>query len=218
MRVTHALCFFFAGSAGLPAQVASPPYDLRQQTLDYLKSTFSVGSLAAAVGFGGESALLNGTSEFGRGFECYSNHMEANLARHVIERSLEFGLAAPFRQDETVATSRDQRFRERMKAALYHSFFVAGRNGDEFAFPRFGAAIGAAWITHEWHPWRSTRTDPWLDGSKLLSAYVGRSFWHEFRPDIKKGLRTGRRKLFRQTAEQPLLAVSDATTCSVHCK
>jgi hypothetical protein len=62
-----------------------PPkhYDLGDQFRDYLKNTYSVGTLVSAVVTGGASSLFDGTSVSGDGLERYSNHMEANLIRHV---------------------------------------------------------------------------------------------------------------------------------------
>jgi hypothetical protein len=197
-----------------------PPvrYEFRPHALRYLRSTFSAGSVLSAVVTGGGRSLFDKTENYGTGFERYSNHMEANLVRHVIQRSIQFGSASLLQQEEAFATSKEERIGKRVQAALYHSFFVPGRDGNEFAFPRLAAALGTGWIVHKWHPWREDNINPWQQASLILASYVARSFWQEFKPDIKNGLRSGRRRLFKQAPDDPLLALSSSTKCSAHCK
>jgi hypothetical protein len=202
-----------------------PPrhYDVDEQFHEYLKNTYSAGPLLSAVATGGVSGLLDGTSIFGDGFERYSNHMEANLIRHVTQQTLEFGVAAALQQNERFLVSHDERMTKRIKAALYHSFFVAGRDGNEFAFPRLAAAVGTGVMITEWHPWRDDHVSTTREVSSILGGYVARSFWQEFKPDIKHELRTEKRKLLRQPTDDHMIALSgpvatNATTCSEHCK
>ena len=160
--------------------IPAPRYDFQQHAKNYWRSTFSPSSLLPSVLSGGGNSLIDDTLHFGDGGERYVNHIEANLVRHVTQQSLEFGFAAMLRQDEAFATSKEKRLSKRIEGALYHSFFVPGRNGDEFAFPRVAAAFGTGWMTHEWHPWRSDNIDPWRQASLILSSYIARSFWQEF--------------------------------------
>jgi hypothetical protein len=97
-------------------------------------------------------------------------------------QSIEFAVSALLRQDETYLTSHEQSTGKRIQSAIYHSFFVRGRNGDEFAFPRLAAAFCTAWTEQEWHPRRHASPDPMKDASIILSTYIARSVWHEFKP------------------------------------
>lgn len=170
--------------------VALPPphYDFHRHAIEYLKTTFSPNSLLPSIVTGGSTGFLDETLHYGDGGERYFNHIEANLVRHVAQQTIEFGFAALLQQDEAFATSGEKRVGKRIKSALYHSFFVPGRNGDELAFPRIAAALGTGWMTHEWHPWRSDNIDPWQQTSLILCSYIARSFWHEFKPDLKSRL------------------------------
>ena len=127
----------------------------------------------------------------------YINRIEANLATNTIAKSLEFGAAAFLQQDEGFSPSGEDGFRRRATYALYRTFVVPGRDGDELAFPRLASAVGTAWITHRWHPWQDAEPNMWSQAAWILTRYAFRSYWTEFKPEI---LREARKVLRRKDA------------------
>lgn len=180
--------------------VPTPAYNFRSHAADFYKAAFGPGAFAAAAVAGAAYSAMTRDSNWGEGPARYANRIEANLAANAIRRGIEFGAAAALQQDENFGVSQEQQFGRRMKAALYHSLFVPGRGGDEVAFPRIAAAIGAGWTAHAWHPWTVQAPNPWVGTAVILSKYVLTSYWREFRPDIKHRIEKGRQAIRRRPA------------------
>ncbi len=178
--------------------VPPPAYDLSAHAHDYYKAAFGPAAFGGAVFAGTAWSAIGRGSGWGNGASRYTNHIEANLVRNALKETIEFGAGAALQQDQTFQISRDERLGRRMRSALYHSFMVRGRGGEELAFPRIAAALGSGWITHEWHPWREQAPDPWIGAGIILSKFVLTSYWHEFRPDIRNKLSRGRQALRRK--------------------
>jgi hypothetical protein len=152
-------------------------YDYAQSLREYAKAVFA------------PSLFLDSIADASSGPEPYNSRVEGGLARNGLQQSIEFGTGALLRQDETYLTSRDESTGRRIQSAIYHSFVVQGRNGEELAFPRIAAAFCTAWAEQEWHPWRRSPPDPMKEASIILSSYVARSVWQEFKPDLRAGLK-----------------------------
>jgi hypothetical protein len=174
--------------------VPPPAYDFSAHLATYYKAAFGPSALARGVFTGGVRAMIGREPAWGQGTTRYRNHVEANLVQNVLKQSIEFGVGAALQQDETFATSHQERVGARVKSALYHSLFVQGRGGNELAFPRIAAAVGTSWITYQWHPWTQEAPNPWVGTAMQLSRYALASYWHEFRPDIKRQLTKLKRK------------------------
>ncbi len=176
------------------ANIPPPAYDLGAHFRAYYRGTFGVSALAGAAFSGSARAMLSQRPEWGEGSERFSNRVEAALIRNTLQRSIEFGVGAALQQDETFKTSGEEAMGRRLRLALYHSVFVKGRGGDELAFPRIAAALGTTWVTQRWHPWTTDTQNVWVGTAIVLSSYVLKSYWHEFRPDIKRELARFRRR------------------------
>jgi hypothetical protein len=164
-------------------------YDYASHAREYLNATFGPKAIASAMFSAGASATFSRSDVWGDGFDRYSNRFEANIVRQTMRRSIEFGTAALLQQEQAFTSSQEETTGRRIRSALYHSFFVQGRNGNEFAFPRVAAAVGTGFIVHNWHPWQQQDINPWMQTTSILSRYVLQSFWQEFKPDIKSTLK-----------------------------
>lgn len=174
--------------------IPPPAYDLREHFREYYRGTFGVGAFAGAALSGTAHAMMSGAPAWGDGNERYMNRVEAALVRNTLRRSIEFGVSAALQQDESFETSGEESLGRRVRSAAYHSLFVKGRGGDELAFPRIAAAIGTSWVTQKWHPWTTDTQNVWVGAAIVLSTYVAKSYWHEFRPDLKRELARFRRR------------------------
>ncbi|HZU26499.1 MAG TPA: hypothetical protein VFA04_13320 [Bryobacteraceae bacterium] len=179
-------------------QEAPPPrYDFSAHLHDYLHQTFGAGAIAGSLFSSVAVSLVSRSPDWGEGRERYVDHFGAAVAARTLRQSIEFGAGALLQQDEHFSPSSATGIKARLKSALYRSFFVPGREGDEFAFPRVAAAVGTGWAVHEYHPFRRGNLNPWVQTGEVLSGYVARSFWHEFGPDISFRLRELRERKHR---------------------
>jgi hypothetical protein len=169
--------------------VPARQYDYSSHARDYFNKTFGASSVASAMFTAGASATFSRSDAWGTGFDRYSNRFAANMARQTLRRSIEFGASALLQQDEAYTPSLEDSIGRRIRSALFHSFFVPGRNGNELAFPRLAAAVGTGFIVSKWHPWQQQDINPWMQTTTILSSYVLKSFWQEFKPDIKNALK-----------------------------
>jgi hypothetical protein len=172
-------------AAGIPPALP-PPYDAGAQAKQYLRSTFGTTAIGVAIASAAVGAALHDAT--GWGSERFVDRVSADLVRHTVSQSIEFGTAALLRQDESFSRSRERGFGRRARTALYRSLFVVGRNGDEFAAPRIAAAVATPWAIREFHPGRETPPNPWVQSAVIFGSYVVRSYWAEFRPEITRGM------------------------------
>jgi len=173
---------------------ATRSYDLAQHAKQYLRSTFGARALEVSLSSAITSTAFRNLSGLEYGSGNYPNRIAANLAGHTIAQSIEFGTSAFLRQEEGFSPSGEKGFRKRAAYALYRTFVMRGRAGDELAFPRFAAAAGTAWITHRWHPWQEAEPNVWSQAGCILARYALKSYWTEFRPEIIRATR----KVFRR--------------------
>jgi hypothetical protein len=164
--------------------------DFRSPASQYASAVLGPGAVA--------EAMVSASVISAVGDRRFVSRIGASLARNGVQQSIQFGAAALLKQDERFTPLREGSAGRRMRSALYRSFFVRGRVGDEIAFPRLAAAVGTGWVTHEWHPWQQANPNPWLTASAILCGYVARSYWQEFKPEIKRGLR----RLFTSTVDR----------------
>ncbi len=178
-------------------EVPSTRYDFASHLTQYLSSTFGPKPIASAMFSASVRSRFHsdGSKLTAHGFGAYGNHVAENLARRTIQQSIEFGAASLLQQEEAFTSSHEQQTGRRIRSALYHSFFVPGRNGDEFAFPRLAAAVGTSLIVSEWHPWQQEKTNPWLQTAAILSKYIARSFYKEYKPEVKMAIGKGKKLL-----------------------
>jgi len=157
---------------------------------EYLHDTFGPSALSSTLASGTVGSALSDSPSWGSDSHTrYIHHLEASLARHTAQQSIESAAAAMLRQNEAFVPLRQGTVGRRMRSALYRSFVVQGQDENEIAAPRIAAAIGAGWMAHEWHPWERTAPNPWIGSAEILGRYVLRSYWREFGPEISRGLR-----------------------------
>jgi hypothetical protein len=168
--------------------VPFPRYDLRAHTREYLHNIAGANATGVAAATGVFSLALR--NSFGdRVTETYRDRIKTNLLRNTIQHSIEFATAAFLQQDQRFITSGELGFSRRVKIALRRSFFVPGRDGDELAFPRIAAAMFTPVAMRSWNPRRTVPQNPWVQTGFLLARYVMRSYWAEFKPEIKNSVR-----------------------------
>jgi hypothetical protein len=112
------------------------------------------------------------------------------LGQNATMQGIEFGFSAFLHQDDSFRPSGKQGIGIRSAKALLHTVVVPGRDGPEVAFPRVAAAMLTPRALYWWHPGLPQPVaSPWQQTAFLMGRYLVRSFWAEFGPDVRKGLR-----------------------------
>lgn len=169
--------------------VPPPRYDRAAHAKEYLWRAIGPSAVVYAAASGAITLSVRNQVLPGSTTQTYWDRIQTNLVRNAVLQATEFTASAFLQQDETFQRSRATGFRDRMGSALYRTFVVPGREGDELAMPRIAAAITTPWILKTYHPGLAQPQDPWPQIGWLLGRYIMTSYWTEFKPDIEKGFR-----------------------------
>lgn len=165
-------------------------YDLREHTRQYLEAVLSPRAMTTSIATG--FAIFEARKIMGENVTQRSipQRVARNLVRNGVAQSIEFGTAAFLQQEQAYVPSMANGYGRRSLSALYRSFVVPGRDGDELAFPRIAASMGTPWVMHQWSQGRiDPPPNPWMQSAIMMGKYVARSYWGEFGPDVKQKLR-----------------------------
>jgi hypothetical protein len=168
---------------------APPPFDFTKSAKEYFVSALSpehlISSLAAAATSASFHTALDdfSTNEFQR-------RVARDLTRKGVAGSIDFVTASLLQQDTHFVASGEHGFRNRVKYAFLQTFITRGREGQEIAVPRIAASFGTAWVLNTWHPWTKNEPNLWGQAGCIFGSYAARSFWKEFKPDIKREFHT----------------------------
>lgn len=166
---------------------APPPrYDMAEHAQQYLHDAFGPGAVAMAIGSAAAMSAFHNAGGFEIENGRYVDRVSANMARNVFAQSIQFGAAAFLQQEQKFQPSHERGFKRRARYGLYRSFFVPGRDGEELAFPRLAAALGAPWAMRPLYAAQGGAPDLWVETGFLLGRYMAQSFWTEFRPEITR--------------------------------
>jgi hypothetical protein len=172
------------------ADPAGPPaFDFAKYAKQYFGSALSPQNLISSVAASTTGAALH-TALHDFSTDEFQQRVAENVARKGVAGSIEFVTASLLQQDVHFVASHDHGFRTRVKYALFQTFITRGREGNELAVPRIAASFGTAWALDAWHPWMKNEPNIWSHAGFIFGSYAVRSFWTEFKPDIKHELQT----------------------------
>jgi hypothetical protein len=173
-----------------PQQPRPLHYAFVKYAESYLQTSLSpetVSSNFAAAASG--ASLRTMFSDFSAaGFQ---RRLAENLTRKGIAGAIDFTVASLLEQDVRFLPSNEHGLHNRLKYAFLQTFVVRGREGDEIAVSRIAASFGTAWALNAWNPWMKRNEPPGIFSQTgiIFGRYMVRSFWSEFRPDIKHEVR-----------------------------
>jgi len=159
-------------------------YNLSDHTRKYLLSAFGPQALGTGAATALTGTMFRDIAGAVPASGGYTNRMAANLTTNAIAKSIEFGTAAFLQQEQEFTPSGERGFKKRAAYALYRTFMVPGRDGDELAFPRIAAAVGTGMIVERWHPWQERQPNAWTQAGFILARCALKSYWTEFKPEI----------------------------------
>ncbi len=165
-------------------------YDFAKYAKDYFESAISPENLISNLSSSATGASIRSARD---GFSAneFERHLAESLTRKSISGSIDFLTASILQEDVRFVPSGEHGLRKRVKYAFLQSFIARGREGNEVAVPRIAASFGTAWVLDTWHPWVSKQEELNLPSRAglIFSHYIIRSFWTEFKPDIKHEVR-----------------------------
>ena len=176
-----------AHDAGEP--VPPPRYNAAEHARQYLHDAFGPSAVAIAIGSAAATSAFQNAAGWQLQNSRFLDRVSANIVRNALAQSIQFGASAFLQQEQKFQPSHERGFRRRAGQALYRSFFVPGRDGEELAFPRIAAALGTPWAMRPLYAAQRRSPDPWVETGQLFGRYVVRSFWAEFHPEISRTAR-----------------------------
>lgn len=156
----------------------------------YIQSSLSpekvISSFAAAASGASFRSMFSDFSAAG-----FQSRFAENLTRKGIAGAIDFTTASLLQQDVRFLPSNEHGLHNRLKYAFLQTFVVRGREGDEIAVSRIAASFGTAWALNAWNPWMRRNQPPnvFSQAGIIFGHYMARSFWAEFKPDIKHEVR-----------------------------
>jgi len=160
------------------------PMTFSERARKYIAGALGPGAILRSAASGGITQLTDTPKEWRQGSEAYGDRIGSALAQHVIREALEFGGSAALHQDNRYFRSTETGFAKRSKHAIASIFLARTEGGGEqFAYSRFGAVLGAAFISRIWQP----RTEDGAGDAAVsfglnMAADIGWNFVHEFCP------------------------------------
>ena len=102
--------------------------------------------------------LTNTPSEWKQGAEGFGKRYASEFGVTAVRQTLAFGLEATLHQDPRYFPSGEKGFSKRLKSVIKQTFVARRDSGSyQFAYARFGSALGAGFISNIWQP-KSTDT------------------------------------------------------------
>ena len=129
------------------------PMTFSERSRKYILSAFGPGAVARAATSSGVRQLEDAPKEWREGPEAYGDRFGSAFAQNVIRQALEFGGSTALHQDNRYFRSSETGFGKRAKHAVASVFLARTEGGEsQFAYSRFGAVLGSAFISRLWQP------------------------------------------------------------------
>ena len=160
------------------------PMTFSERSRKYILSAFGPGAVARAATSSAVRQLEDAPKEWRQGAEAYGDRFGSAFAQNVIRQALEFGGSAALHQDNRYFRSTDTGFGKRAKHAVVSVFLARTEGGQsQFAYSRFGAVLGSAFISRLWQP-RSDDSagDAAVSFGLTMAVDAGWNLFKEFRP------------------------------------
>jgi len=129
------------------------PLTTSERLRQYVLNAFGPEAILHAAAAAGITQWSDTPKEWKQGSEAYGERFGNYLAEQVIRATLEAGAAVGLHEDNRYFKSTDRGFGKRLKHAVGSVFVARNEVGQEhFAYSRFGAALGSAFISRAWQP------------------------------------------------------------------
>jgi hypothetical protein len=171
-------------SPGVDVAPAYKPYTAGQKFKAASHNVFGPVALVA-VGFSaGIDQLTDTPSEWRQGAEAYGKRYASEFGDNAAHQYFGFILQSAFHEDPRYFPSADRSTKARIKSVIRQTFLAhKDSGGEQFAFARWGSALGAGLLSDVWQP-RSTGHlhNGLTEGGILFGADIGFDLAEEFIP------------------------------------
>jgi hypothetical protein len=154
----------------------------------YLLGLSDVESVFRSAATAGFAQASNTPKEWKGGAEGYGKRVGNSYAEHVLNRTLQHGIAAVLHEDNRYFVSGDSGVLRRTKYAVASTFLARHDNGSRFiSFSRFAGAAGASFISRQWQPHSTASAgDGAASFGMSIGADIGFNVFREFWPGLKR--------------------------------
>lgn len=183
-RVTGSVKTGVVGANRASNEATYEPLTASERVRRYFVSAFGPEAILRAGAGSGISQWNDTPREWRQGSEAYGDRFGSALAEHVIRKTMESSAAALLHEDNRYFASTDTSFGRRLKHAVVSVFVARNDAGREhFAYSRFGAAVGASFISRAWQPSSENKVGDAADNFGLdMAVDIGWNVFREFCP------------------------------------
>jgi len=169
-----------------------PPREFAPMTRSERLSRYVLGladyeSVLRSAASAGIAQAGNTPKEWRGGGEAYGKRIGNAYAEHVINRTVQYGLAAALHEDNRYFVSGQTGFGRRIKYAVASTLLARHDDGSRsFSFSRIAGAASAGFISRQWQP-RSTNSagDGAVSFGVSMAGDIGFNVFREFWPGFK---------------------------------
>lgn len=184
MRRAKIIVLFLAIGAFAAQPVRKHPY-----RHEYKRQTFGKKAIIGTTARAGIGQALNTPKQWGRGPSGFGKRLASGFATHVVNKSIEFPIAAARHEDLRYHPSTKRGFGPRLQHALVSTVVTQKTTTGKktVASGRISGAVGSGLISRAWQP-AAARTvgAGFASAGVTLGAQAGANVAQEFWPRHKK--------------------------------
>jgi hypothetical protein len=162
------------------------PMTQRERWKHYFRSTGDPMAMVMSAAGAGITQWQDNPTEWGQGATGYTRRLGNTYAQHIIRQTLIFGASSALHEDNRYLQSGESGVGDRIKYAIGSTFLARRNDGSRrFAFSRFGATMGTAFISRRWQPRSQNSNGNALSSFGIaIGAQAGFNVAREFLPSI----------------------------------
>lgn len=171
-------------SPGVDVAPAYKPYTPAQKFKADSHNVFGPIALVVVGASAGIDQFSNTPSEWHQGAEGYAKRYASEFGDNAAHQYFGFALQTAFHEDPRYFPSVDRSAKARIKSVIRQTFLAhKDSGGEEFAFARWGSALGAGFLSDTWQPKSTGHFHNGLTESAVLfGADIGINLAEEFIP------------------------------------
>lgn len=152
----------------------------------YVKHMLSPESFVRSAAAAGINQALNTPHEWGQGAEGYGRRFASSYGGHIVESTVQYGMAAALHEDDRYFRSGETGFGRRLKYAVASTFLARHEDGSRhISISSLTGYAAAAGISRAWQPQSTQGPLHALDGFAIeIAAAAGFNVAREFLPGI----------------------------------
>ncbi|HEX3746986.1 MAG TPA: hypothetical protein VHW09_23775 [Bryobacteraceae bacterium] len=124
-----------------------------ERAREYTKELFNPFSFVASAASAGWGQMLDRPREWGEGGQGFGTRFISSWGQHVVQSSLQYGLADVLHEDDRYVPSRRRRIGPRLLYALESTLQSRDENGErQVSYSKIGSLAGSSLLSRLWQP------------------------------------------------------------------